>query len=58
MPGAQTRAGYASLSSSAGLFTSLAVANAVEDAIGVRVTELPVSAEKVYEALQARQAGR
>lgn len=31
-----------------------AIANAVEDAIGVRVTDLPVSAEKVYEGLRRK----
>jgi len=30
-----------------------AIANAVFDACGVRITELPITAEKVYEALQA-----
>jgi CO/xanthine dehydrogenase Mo-binding subunit len=32
-----------------------AIANAVEDAVGVRVKDLPVTAEKVYQALQERQ---
>ena len=32
-----------------------AVANAVEDAIGVRVRTMPVTAERVYAALAARQ---
>lgn len=31
-----------------------AVANAVADAVGVRITDLPVTAEKVYRALSAR----
>jgi CO/xanthine dehydrogenase Mo-binding subunit len=31
-----------------------AIANAVYDAVGVRLTELPITAEKVYEALQAK----
>ncbi len=31
-----------------------AIANAVEDAVGVRVKDLPVSAEKVYSALRER----
>ncbi len=35
-----------------------AVANAVADAIGVRVTELPITAEKVYQALEARRTAR
>jgi CO/xanthine dehydrogenase Mo-binding subunit len=34
-----------------------AIANAVFDAVGVRLTELPVTAEKVYAELQA-QGGR
>ena len=29
-----------------------AIANAVEDAVGVRITELPITAEKVFEALR------
>ena len=33
-----------------------AIANAVEDAVGVRVKELPVSAEKVYAALRERSS--
>jgi CO/xanthine dehydrogenase Mo-binding subunit len=32
-----------------------AIANAVYDAVGVRITELPITAEKVYEALQAKE---
>lgn len=32
-----------------------AIANAVEDAVGVRVRDLPVTAEKVYAALAGRQ---
>jgi CO/xanthine dehydrogenase Mo-binding subunit len=35
-----------------------AIANAIFDACGVRITELPLSAEKVYFALQARGGGR
>lgn len=31
-----------------------AIANAVEDAVGVRITTLPITAEKVYEALRKR----
>ena len=31
-----------------------ALANAVEDAVGVRITDLPITAEKVYRALQDR----
>lgn len=30
-------------------------ADAIYDAIGVRINELPIAAEKVYEALQGRQ---
>ncbi len=33
-----------------------AVANAVADACGVRITDLPITAEKVYQALKARYA--
>jgi putative selenate reductase molybdopterin-binding subunit len=33
-----------------------AAANAVADACGVRITDLPVTAEKVYRALRARSA--
>jgi CO/xanthine dehydrogenase Mo-binding subunit len=31
--------------------TAAAIANAVEDACGVRIKSLPITAEKVYEAL-------
>jgi CO/xanthine dehydrogenase Mo-binding subunit len=31
--------------------TAAAIANAVEDACGVRITSLPITAEKIYEAL-------
>jgi CO/xanthine dehydrogenase Mo-binding subunit len=34
--------------------TAPAIANAVADAIGVRIRDLPITAEKVYEALQAK----
>jgi CO/xanthine dehydrogenase Mo-binding subunit len=38
--------------------TAAAVANAVADACGVRITDLPVTSEKVYQALKAaRQRG-
>ncbi len=30
-----------------------AIANAIDDAVGVRITELPITAEKVYRALKA-----
>jgi carbon-monoxide dehydrogenase large subunit len=33
-----------------------AIANAVFDAVGVRIKELPITAEKVFRALQGRQA--
>jgi CO/xanthine dehydrogenase Mo-binding subunit len=32
-----------------------AIANAVDDACGVRITDLPITAEKVYSALQAKR---
>ena len=32
-----------------------AIANAVEDAVGVRIRDLPITAEKVYRALQAKK---
>jgi CO/xanthine dehydrogenase Mo-binding subunit len=32
--------------------TAAAIANAVEDAVGVRIDELPITAEKVYAALR------
>ena len=32
-----------------------AIANAVYDAVGVRIMDLPITAEKVYQALQARK---
>jgi len=34
--------------------TAPAIANAIADAIGVRVRSLPITAEKVYEAIQAK----
>jgi putative selenate reductase molybdopterin-binding subunit len=30
-----------------------AIANAVEDAVGVRITSLPITAEKILRALEA-----
>jgi CO/xanthine dehydrogenase Mo-binding subunit len=33
-----------------------AIANAIQDAIGVRVRDLPITAEKVYRALQEKKA--
>jgi CO/xanthine dehydrogenase Mo-binding subunit len=35
-----------------------AIVNAVRDAVGVRIKTYPVTAERVYEALQARVANR
>jgi hypothetical protein len=35
-----------------------AVANAVFDAVGVRVDEIPVTPEKVFAALQQKNAGK
>jgi CO/xanthine dehydrogenase Mo-binding subunit len=32
-----------------------AIANAVADAVGVRITDLPITAEKVYRALVATE---
>jgi carbon-monoxide dehydrogenase large subunit len=37
--------------------TAAAVANAVADACGVRITDLPVTAEKVYRALRGKPSG-
>jgi CO/xanthine dehydrogenase Mo-binding subunit len=36
--------------------TAAAVANAVADACGIRITDLPVTSEKIYQALKARYA--
>lgn len=36
---------------------SPAIANAIHDAVGIRLTELPLTAEAVFHALQAAQAG-
>ena len=35
--------------------TAPAIANAVADAVGVRIRDLPITAEKVYEALRAKR---
>src|SRR5216110_2150975 len=35
-----------------------AVANAVHDAVGVRIDEVPITPEKILKALEARAAGR
>ncbi|MSQ14760.1 MAG: xanthine dehydrogenase family protein molybdopterin-binding subunit [Dehalococcoidia bacterium] len=37
--------------------TAAAIANAVFDAVGVRITEIPINAERVMEALQKSQDG-
>ncbi len=34
-----------------------AIANAVEDAVGARVLQLPITPERVLAALRARQGG-
>ncbi len=47
--------GSMSIGETAVIPTAAAVANAVHDAVGVRVTTLPVTAEKVYEALRAKR---
>ena len=39
------------------IMTAPAIANAIEDAVGVRITSLPITAEKVYAALQAKRNG-
>ncbi len=36
------------------IMTAPAIANAIEDAIGVRITTLPITSEKVYRALQQK----
>jgi CO/xanthine dehydrogenase Mo-binding subunit len=38
--------------------TAAAVANAVYDAVGVRITELPITAERVWEALEEQRLAR
>jgi CO/xanthine dehydrogenase Mo-binding subunit len=40
------------------LTVSSAVANAIEDAVGVRIRDLPITPEKVLRALSQRQANR
>jgi len=37
--------------------TAAAIANAVHDATGVRITELPLTAERVFLALQGTRLG-
>ena len=39
------------------IMTAPAIANAIEDAVGVRITSLPITAEKVYAALQEKRNG-
>ena len=46
--------GSMSIGETAVIPTAAAVANAVHDAVGVRVTSLPVTAERVFQALQAK----
>ena len=46
--------GSMSIGETAVIPTAAAVANAVHDAVGVRVTTLPVTAEKVFDAIRAR----
>ena len=36
--------------------TAAAICNAIHDAVGVRFTSLPATAEKVYQAMKARRA--
>jgi len=38
--------------------TAAAIANAVEDAIGVRIRDLPITPEKVYRALQEKDGNK
>ncbi len=38
--------------------TAPAIANAIEDAVGVRIKDLPITPEKVYRALQNKQGGK
>jgi xanthine dehydrogenase molybdenum-binding subunit len=38
--------------------TAAAIANAVEDAVGVRITSLPITAEKVLTALRGKNYGQ
>jgi CO/xanthine dehydrogenase Mo-binding subunit len=37
--------------------TAAAIANAIDDAVGVRITSTPITAEKVFAALQEKKAG-
>jgi CO/xanthine dehydrogenase Mo-binding subunit len=38
--------------------TGPAIANAIEDAVGVRITDLPITPEKVYRALKEKEASK
>jgi putative selenate reductase molybdopterin-binding subunit len=48
--------GAKGLGEMAQLGTSAAIANAVYDAVGVRITSLPITPEKVLNALRAKEA--
>ena len=37
------------------IMTAPAIANAVEDAVGVRITDLPITSEKVLAVLRAKE---
>ena len=37
--------------------TAAAIANAIYDAVGVRIRELPITSEKIYNSLNGRQKG-
>jgi CO/xanthine dehydrogenase Mo-binding subunit len=37
--------------------TAAAIANAIADAVGVRLTDLPMTAQRVWQALQAASPG-
>ena len=43
-----------SIGENATIPVAAAIANAVEDAVGVRIKDLPITAEKVYRALQEK----
>jgi CO/xanthine dehydrogenase Mo-binding subunit len=36
--------------------TAAAILNAIHDAVGVRITSLPATAEKIHNAIKAKQA--
>ena len=38
--------------------TAAAIANAIYDAVGVQITDLPISAEKIYQAMQAKESAK